>query len=88
MRIYSSPVVTMDGHKPGLAACTGLLHGGLLYGNVSACAKFPTGRSLLPQLGLVDAITPDQIFRVASAARLLRSDGGATGTAESIRHSI
>jgi hypothetical protein len=44
-------------------------------GNVSASAKFPRERGLLPHHGLADAITPDQIFSVTNAARLLRSDG-------------
>ena len=49
-------------------------------GNVFACAKFPNGRALLPQVGLADAISPDQIFVTVNAAGLLRSDGNTTGT--------
>src|SRR5450756_550250 len=55
-------------------------------GNVSACAKFPTGRVLLPHRGLADAITPNQSFVAAYAARLLRSDGIVAELRRSISH--
>jgi ATP-binding cassette subfamily B protein len=51
-------------------------------GNVLASAKFPTRPALLPHHGLADAITPGQVFAVVNAARLLRGDGSAMGTAE------
>jgi hypothetical protein len=51
-------------------------------GNVLASAKFPKGPALLPHHRLADAITPDQAFAVVNAARLLRSDVSAMGTAE------
>jgi hypothetical protein len=57
-------------------------------GNVSACAKFPKERALLPRLGLADAITRPQIFNVANAARLLRSDGGTMELLRNFPHSI
>jgi len=46
--------------------------------NVSAGAKFPDRRALLPHRGLADAITSDHIFipvHTVIAAGLLRGDG-------------
>ena len=54
-------------------------------GNVSASAKFPQGRALLPHHGLADAITSDQIFAAVTAAELLRGDGVTAGTWEEFR---
>src|SRR6267143_5055104 len=80
MRIYPSPVV-MDEQKPPLQPASQTAPA-CRSGNVSACAKFPRERALLPHHGLADAITSHQIFTVANAARLLRSDGNAMGTAK------
>ena len=41
--------------------------------------------SVLPHHGLADAITPHQVFNTAFAAKLLRSRGGAAGTANTRR---
>src|SRR6266404_6244978 len=79
MRIYPSPIV-MDEQKPPASAPLRRRHRHAEVGNVSACAKFPRERALLPHHGLADAITPDHMFTVAIAAGLLRSDGNAMGT--------
>src|SRR5882757_1088943 len=79
MRIYPSPIV-MDEQKPTASAPLRRRHRHAEVGNVSACAKFPRERALLPHHGLADAITSDHMFTVAIAAGLLRSDGNAMGT--------
>src|ERR1700709_2035335 len=56
-------------------------------GNVLASAKFPCAVVVRPHCGLADVISPAHVFAVADAAKcdaakLLRSDGGATETAK------
>ena len=48
--------------------------------NVSACAKFPRSRAVLPHHGLADAITSAQSFACVNAAEMLRGEGGKAGT--------
>src|ERR1700678_2607377 len=77
MRIYPSPLVVIHERAPirqSAPACR--------RGNVSACAKFPRGCALLPQDGLADAITPDQVLDVVHAARFSRSNSRTVGTVE------
>jgi hypothetical protein len=42
--------------------------------------EVPRGCALLPQDGLADAITPDQVSAVLNAAAFSRNDGSTVGT--------
>jgi len=44
--------------------------------------EVPIGRVLLPQDGLADAITPDQVYAVVNAARFSPSGDCTVGTVE------
>jgi ATP-binding cassette, subfamily B, bacterial len=85
MRIYSSPVVVMNETKPHSRSWHRHAEEGT-FSHVRSSPQdahfFHTKVFLIPHQGLSDAITPDQASAVVNAARFLRGDGCAMGTAE------